>query len=107
MCAYHGWQREQDGDEARAFGARAFFPRLRSVTPWAGELQDHSGRRYITGIHLTDEGLQLWDLHTQGPQLKGGSKGSSGLKTDVNKMLPTDNSTPVQEAKNDDQTPRF
>jgi P4 family phage/plasmid primase-like protien len=88
MCAYHGWQREQDGDEARAFGARAFFPRLRSVAPWASEMQEHSGRRYITGIHLTDEGLQLWDSHYQGPQLKGGSKGTSASKVEVNKMMP-------------------
>ena len=85
MCAYHGWQREQDGDEARAFGARAFFPRLRAVAPWAGETTDANGRRFITGVSLTDEGLQLWDLHNQGPQLKGGSKGVSLTKHEVNR----------------------
>jgi P4 family phage/plasmid primase-like protien len=87
MCAYHGWQREQDGDEARAFGARAFFPRLRSVAPWAGETQDDAGRRFLTGLALSDEGIQLWDLHNQGPQLKGGSKGVSLSKHDVNRSL--------------------
>jgi P4 family phage/plasmid primase-like protien len=87
MCAYHGWQREQDGDEARAFGARAFFPRLRAAAPWAGDMTDHSGRRYVTGLQLSDEGLLLWDLHNQGPQLKGGSKGTSLTKSDVNKLV--------------------
>lgn len=86
LCAYHGWQREQDGDDARAFGGRAFFPRLRAAAPWSGEAQDHSGRRFITGVALTDEGLQLWDLHNQGPQLRGGSKGSSLTKSEVNKV---------------------
>jgi len=87
MCAYHGWQREQDGDEARAFGARAFFPRLRSVAPWAGETQDDAGRRFLTGLALSDEGIQLWYLHNQGPQWKGGSKGVSLSKHDVNRSL--------------------
>jgi P4 family phage/plasmid primase-like protien len=86
-CAYHGWQREQDGDDARAFGNRALIPRLRAVAPWAGDMADDSGRRYVTGVHLTPEGLQLWDLHSQGPQLKGGSKGSSLTKHEVNKLI--------------------
>lgn len=114
MCAYHGWQREQDGDEARAFGARAFFPRLRSTSPWMGESQDHSGKRFITGVHLSDEGLQLWDLHYQGPQLKGGSKGSSLTKTDVNKLwtdVPSEPKTtdekPKMENENERKKPRF
>jgi P4 family phage/plasmid primase-like protien len=87
MCAYHGWQREQDGDEARAFGARAFFPRLRAITPGTGEAQEHNGRRYITGVALSDAGLQFWELHSQGPQLKGGSKGTSLSKSEVNKTF--------------------
>lgn len=114
MCAYHGWQREQDGDEARAFGARAFFPRLRSAAPWTGEMQEHNGRRYVTGLQLTDEGLQLWDLHAQGPQLKGGSKGTSLVKTDVNKLMPPimppsieDEIGTVNSPKGDKNAPRF
>lgn len=99
MCAYHGWQREQDGDEARAFGGRAFFPRLRSAAPWSGEIGDSHGRRYITGIALTDEGLQLWEAHNLGPQLKGGAKGSSQSKSEVNKAH---SETPKTEEKNDE-----
>jgi P4 family phage/plasmid primase-like protien len=107
MCAYHGWQREQDGDEARAFGARAFFPRLRSAAPWTSEMQEHNGRRFITGLHLSDEGLQLWDSHVQGPQLKGGSKGNSLVKTDVNKMIPTAASDTQTDRKEGPNAPRF
>lgn len=103
MCAYHGWQREQDGDEARAFGARAFFPRLRAAAPWTSEMQEHSGRRFITGLQLTDEGLQLWDSHVQGPQLKGGSKGTSLVKTDVNKTFNLEQA----KSKGDSNEPRF
>lgn len=99
MCAYHGWQREQDGDEARAMGARAFFPRLRAVIPGLNEQQDHSGRRFITGLRLTDEGVQLWDLHTQNP-LKGGQKGVALTKAEVNKII-------QEEVENDPSKPRF
>jgi P4 family phage/plasmid primase-like protien len=108
MCAYHGWQREQDGDEARAFGARAFFPRLRAVAPWSSEMQEHSGRRYIVGVALTDEGLQLWDMHNQGPHLKGGSKGTSMTKNEVNKIAA--DLSPIAEngdLQEDPDAPRF
>ncbi len=100
MCAYHGWQREQDGDEARAFGARAFFPRLRAAAPWTGDYMDHTGRRFVAGLALTDEGLQQWDSHNQGPQLKGGSKGSSATKHDINKHV-------AEAATEDKNAPRF
>lgn len=86
MCAYHGWQREQDGDEARALGGRGLFPRLRAACPWVGEDTEHGGRRFFTGISLTDEGLQLWDRHNT-DQLRGGSKGSSLNKNEVNKAF--------------------
>jgi P4 family phage/plasmid primase-like protien len=88
MCAYHGWQREQDGDEARALGGRGLFPRLRAVCPWIGEDTEHGGRRFFTGISLTDEGLQLWDRHNS-DQLRGGAKGSALSKNEVNKPIST------------------
>lgn len=111
MCAYHGWQREQDGDEARAFGARAFFPRLRSAAPWSADMQEHNGKRFVTGLQLTDEGLQLWDSHSQGPQLKGGSKGSSLTKFDVNKVVQPPSEVGIPTSENDTKgrgdEPRF
>jgi phage/plasmid-associated DNA primase len=93
LCAFHGWQREQDGDDAKALGGRGFFPRFRAAAPWVDmDITDASGRRYVGGIGLTDEGVQLWDLHNAGPQLKGGSKGVSLAKTDVNKIWKKDHS---------------
>jgi P4 family phage/plasmid primase-like protien len=111
MCAYHGWQREQDGDEARAFGARGFFPRLRAAFAGLADMTDNNGRRYIAGVHLTDEGLQLWDSHVQGPQLKGGSKGTSATKHEVNKTTPSTVETGIpaseNETKGSSNEPRF
>jgi phage/plasmid-associated DNA primase len=94
MCAYHGWQREQDGDEAKAFGARGFFPRLRAAAPWIADHQDHAGKRFVIGIHLTMEGLQQWDDHHSGPQLRGGSTGLSMTKIDVNRTYSGDGAEP-------------
>lgn len=84
LCAYHGWQREQEGEAAKALGARAFFPRMRAIVPWMEDLTDDQGRRYIGGVALTDEGLQLWERHND-DQLKGGSKGISTSRSDVNR----------------------
>ena len=91
MCSYHGWQREQDGEAAKAMGARALFPRLRAAAPWADASTDaytnDAGKRHVTGIRLTDTGLALWKAHREdGQQLRGGSVGSSTAATDVNKV---------------------
>jgi len=86
LCAYHGWQREQDGDEAKAIGAKSFWPLMRTLTPWIAEARDSSGMRAFSGIRLTEVGLRFWELHKQGPQLKGGSTGNSMGRTDVNKV---------------------
>lgn len=103
MCAFHGWQREQEGDEARAFGARAFFPRLRAAMPTIGDMTDSAGRRYVTGLVLTDEGLGHWQSHFDGPQLKGGSKGQSIQRHDVNKTWTDEPET----HREDTNAPRF
>jgi hypothetical protein len=58
---------------------------LRAAVPGLEDITDTSGRRYVAGIALTDEGLQLWELHNIGPQLKSGSKGVSTTKMEVNK----------------------
>jgi P4 family phage/plasmid primase-like protien len=87
MCAFHGWQKEAEGDEARAMGARAFFPRVRSAVSGSGDYQDSSGRRFLSGMRLTDEGLTLWQTHTEGPQLRGGARGASTDKPAVNKRF--------------------
>jgi P4 family phage/plasmid primase-like protien len=119
MCAYHGWQREQDGDAARAMGARALFPRLRSAAPWADAssdaYSDANGKRHVTGVKLTEEGLKLWEAHrNNGQQLRGGSVGSSETANAVNKRRRHDDrkraavgeETPSQ-PKARDNRPRF
>jgi len=69
--------------------ARALFPRLRMAAPWAGASSDaytdKLGKRYVTGIKLNGEGIEMWDAHRLGPQLKGGSTGSSETSSGVNK----------------------
>lgn len=103
MCAYHGWQREQDGDAARALGARGLFPRLRAAAPQMGDHTDANGRRSFTGIQLTDEGLQLWEAHRSQP-LRGGSHGMSETRDRVNKI----SSAKVEARSNcEDRTPHF
>jgi P4 family phage/plasmid primase-like protien len=104
MCAYHGWQREQDGDAARALGARGLFPRLRAAAPWVGDYTDANGRRYLTGVQLTDEGLQLWEAHHSGQQLKGGSSGMSETRNKVNKITAA---RIAMQSEIEDKTPRF
>jgi putative DNA primase/helicase len=84
-CSYHGWQLDSEGSEAKALGARKFIPALRAALSGIGDFESH-GRRYITGIRLTTEGLWSWDMHKkQDNTLKGGSKGYSNTKEEVNR----------------------
>jgi P4 family phage/plasmid primase-like protien len=91
LCAYHGWQREEEGEEARAKGARSLFPKLRSVFDGDTIGNQKSGDdRFLTGFALTDEGLRFWDLHRNGQQLKNGSPGRSPTKGEVNRICDVD-----------------
>lgn len=85
LCAYHGWLREEEGDEARASGARWFLPKVRQAIDGIGDTSDTNGRRFITGVALTEEGLHYWHSHKNGQQLKGGSDGYSATKAEVNR----------------------
>jgi P4 family phage/plasmid primase-like protien len=91
MCSYHGWQREQDGEAAKALGARGMFPRFRAAVPYADASTDayvnNEGKRHVVGVKLTELGLALWEAHRDGQQLKGGSLGSSSSTIVVNKSL--------------------
>jgi P4 family phage/plasmid primase-like protien len=86
LCAFHGWQREEQGEEARASGGRWFFPRLRELIEGATD-QKSNGMRFVTGIALTDEGLHYWLTHRVGQQLRGGSSGFSTACDQVNRPL--------------------
>jgi P4 family phage/plasmid primase-like protien len=84
-CALHGWQREEEGDSARAMGGRAFKERLKAACPWITE-STTVGRRYWDGIALTKEGLAFWKAHNDGVQLKNGQKGDSLGESEVNAL---------------------
>lgn len=85
-CSFNGWQREEMGGEARAWGGRQFFPQVRSLAPYAstdGE-QAHDGERFVIGLRLTETGLRFWEDHHAEP-LSNGTKGYSALASQVNR----------------------
>jgi hypothetical protein len=84
-CSYHGWQLDTEGSEAKALGARRFVPALRAALSGIGDFESN-GRRYVTGVKLTQEGLVSWDMHRkQENTLRGGSKGYSATREEVNR----------------------
>ena len=84
-CSYHGWQKEEHGDDAKAVGGKYLKTRLRTMFPSVDVDVKSMGTRYIGGLALTDEGLALWDRHRDDP-LRTGSKGSSTTRHEVNKL---------------------
>jgi len=85
-CCYHGWQLEAEGSEAKALGARKFIPALRAAIPGCDDFDSH-GRRYITGVKLTQEGKNAWEMQKKNDYgLRGSSKGYSGTKEEVNRI---------------------
>ena len=54
ICAFHGWLKEEVGDEAKMHGARWLMPKLRSACPWAIS-RKIVGTRYLCGVKLTEE----------------------------------------------------
>jgi len=102
LCAYHGWLLEEQGEEARASGARWFFPKLRDAIDVGDSRSGRSGARFLTGIALTDGGLHYWERHKDGQQLKGGSAGYSKAKQEVNRPWVFE-----QGKADDDDEPRF
>jgi phage/plasmid-associated DNA primase len=87
-CSYHGWQLDTEGSEAKALGARRFIPAIRAAFPGIiTEYKDDPGQRFLKGIRLTNEGLSSWEMHKQHDNsLRGGSKGYSNTKIEVNRM---------------------
>lgn len=85
-CSFNGWQREEMGAEARAWGGRQFFPQVRQLAPYANMEggQGDDGERFITGIRLNGAGLRFWEDHKLEP-LSNGTKGYSSRDVDVNR----------------------
>jgi P4 family phage/plasmid primase-like protien len=85
-CSYHGWQLDTEGSEAKALGGRRFFPALRAAFPGLVDDFRSDGRWFITGVRLSKEGLLSWDMQKkQDYGLRGGSKGYSITKEEVNR----------------------
>jgi len=84
LCAFHGWLKEEAGDDGKMHGARWLIPKLRNACPWAVH-RPMKGTRYICGVKLTDEGLRYWEQQAQEAEHTGrGSKSAAALKKDVN-----------------------
>src|SRR5262249_35961754 len=84
LCAFHGWLREEDGDDAKLRGARWFVPKLRMACPQA-ILRPMKGRRYFCRVKLTDEALEYWTKQAFDARQTGrGNQGKSATKKEVN-----------------------
>jgi putative DNA primase/helicase len=83
--AYNGWELEQEGEEARAHGARWLLPRLRNQIKGLGDHQNHEGTRYITGIKLTKLGLAMWASYGAANP-RNGPGGFSTTAGEVNRL---------------------
>jgi hypothetical protein len=85
ICAFHGWWREESGDDARLFGGRWLMPKLRAACPWITGVKV-MGSRYFGGIKLTSEGLELWQRQSSDAAQRGrGSRGVASSADFVNK----------------------
>jgi P4 family phage/plasmid primase-like protien len=103
LCAFHGWLREEVGDDARVHGARWLIPKLRSACPWAVP-RKIMGIRYFCGLRLTAEGLKFWSRQNDDATRSGrGSKGASALAKDLNK--PWDSQTEADDDNEDSNLP--
>lgn len=85
LCSFHGYQRENDGGNARAWGGRYVFPRLRTVYPAVTDSKS-DGVRFVEGIKLTETGKAWFKQHNLNP-LAGGSEGVTAPEIDPNKTL--------------------
>jgi hypothetical protein len=61
-----------EGDEARTVGGRWLLPKLRDRIPGLGDVQGNGGRRYITGIKLTEVGIAAWESYAKATPKPGG-----------------------------------
>jgi P4 family phage/plasmid primase-like protien len=92
LCAFHGWWREEMGDDVRLLGGRWLFPKLRAACPWVSEAK-RRGTRFLAGVALTEEGLRFWDQQSQDARQNGrGSKGSATQTSKVNQERADDGS---------------
>jgi P4 family phage/plasmid primase-like protien len=85
LCAFHGWWREEMGDDVRLLGGRWLMPKLRAACPWITSTNT-MGTRYFIGIKLNDGGLAFWERQSSDAAQRGhGSRGTAASKAEVNK----------------------
>lgn len=80
LCAFHGWQRAEDGDDYQHWGARWLIPKLRMACPQAVLIRT-LGKRWVCGVKLTDEALEHWTRQVADGERR---KGLCGSAADVN-----------------------
>jgi hypothetical protein len=85
LCAFHGWWREEMGDDVRLLGGRWFMPKLRAACPHITTVTV-KGTRYAGGIKLNEEGLKYWSRQSSDAAQRGrGSRGTASSAKDVNR----------------------
>ena len=80
ICAFHGWWREEMGDDVRLLGGRWLMPKLRAACPWITSVKT-VGNRYFGGVKLTDEGLAFWQRQSADAAQRG--RGGGGVASSV------------------------
>jgi putative DNA primase/helicase len=98
--AYNGWELEQDGDEARSHGGRWLLPKLRAQVKGLGDMQAHSGARYITGIKLSKAGLATWESYGKASP-RNGPGGFAMTQNEVNQVHKMDDKNKGNRSEND------
>jgi P4 family phage/plasmid primase-like protien len=95
LCAFHGWLKEEVGDDAKLHGARWLIPKLRTACAWGSE-RKIMGTRYFCGVKLSNEGLKFWSRQADEASRTGrGSKGASSVPGNVNQSwTPRDQEEP-------------
>jgi len=85
VCAFHGWLKAEEGDNAKLYGARWLIPKLRIACPWITHYTGDGGVRYLGGAQMTTQGLDHWETqHNAAAQDGRGARGSSTQRKGVN-----------------------
>ena len=87
LCAFHGWWREEMGDDVRLLGGR-WFDALACAPPARGsqQLYTHGTRYFDRRSSSTTGGLKFWQRQSADAAQRGhGSRGSASSIDFVNK----------------------
>jgi P4 family phage/plasmid primase-like protien len=84
LSSLNGWMISEFGQDAKPFGGRTVFPAIRRAMPEAGDYKTN-GRRYVTGVKLTDEGISY--IHEFADNNYGKQAGSGEADNFINRMF--------------------